>query len=217
MKKKAPTHTILLGRWEVLKEELDFQQKKNILIFLDILAATQWTCFPSTWQDNCKYTFCWWAAAKAPHPWETSASPALSMEPSEGQVVPARSVHWGCRRFLAKVGHSAGHLCHGAGEHNLWNQICHQREVPVTIIIFILAIKCERHNSPLNPTLPNKVMRRCLIKQATPGALKAKVFRDAALRLWIFSYRALLPLPKPSTKRCSVPGARRTKCFITAI
>lgn len=98
-KKKPSTHPILPGCWEVLNKELDLQQeKKKILIFLDILAATQLTCFSSTWQDtfpaNCKYAYCWWAAGKSPtplgncHHWEISASSILPRELSEGQPVP---------------------------------------------------------------------------------------------------------------------------------
>lgn len=46
---------------------------------------------------------------------------------------------------------------------------------------------------------------------------KQRFSRMLTLHPWILSYRALLWLPQPSTKRCSIPGTQRTKHLITAI
>lgn len=210
----------------MLNKQLDFQQK-NILILLGILAATQLTCFPSTWQDtfpaNCKYAYCWWAAGKSPtplgncHHWETSASSILPMEPSEGQAVPTHSCllvtlpfpyqggslcrsdpinSWAAAPKMVSSREGHNHMFLGEGDYNLLNQI-HQCEVPLTTIILILATNSEWHlNSPLNQALQNEAMRKCLKKQATLDALKAKVFTDAALHSWILSYRVSPPVAK---------------------
>jgi len=88
---------------------------KNILIFLDILAATQLTCFPSTWRDtfpaNCKYAHCWWAAGETPtprgncHPRGTvSASPTQAVELGEGQAAPTHSCPLATLPFPRRAG-----------------------------------------------------------------------------------------------------------------
>lgn len=87
-----------------------------------------------------------------------------------------------------------------------------------TTIILIAAANCEWHlGTPLTWGSQNEVMRRYLTKQATLDALKAKVFKDAALHPWILSYRASPPAPKIIHKHCCIPGAQGIKHLITDI
>lgn len=75
-------------------------------------------------------------------------------------------------------------------EYNLLNQICHQREVPLTTITFILGTNWMIPQQSLELSTAKWSNEKVLEKnQATPAALKAKVFQDAALHPWILSYK----------------------------